>query len=87
MDEPVKPGTLVALMAKPIWIWERLRKEKPDVLARYFQAKRRLIDPSKVKQYTADDSVAVPPYEETSIRSIRSGTSIRRMRSPSLTML
>jgi hypothetical protein len=46
-------------MAKPMWIFEELRKEKPDILARYFQAKRRLIDPSKMKQFTADDSVVV----------------------------
>ena len=46
-------------MAKPMWIWEELRKKKPDILARYFQAKRRLADPKKLKRYTADDSVAV----------------------------
>ncbi len=46
-------------MAKPMWIFEELRKEKPDVLARYFQAKRKLIDPAKTRGYTADDSVAV----------------------------
>ncbi len=49
----------VVAMAKPMWIFEQLRKERPDVVARYFQAKRRLIDPAKVKTYTADDSVAV----------------------------
>ncbi len=46
-------------MAKPMWIWEELRKEKPDILARYFQAKRRLADPKTRKRYTADDSVSV----------------------------
>jgi hypothetical protein len=46
-------------MAKPMWIWEQLRAEKPDLLALYFQAKRRLIDPAVRKEYTADDSVAV----------------------------
>lgn len=46
-------------MAKPMWIWEQLRKEKPDILAAYFQAKRKLIDPKKRKRYTADDCVAV----------------------------
>jgi hypothetical protein len=46
-------------MAKPMWIFEELRKEAPDVLARYFKAKRRLVDPKKMKRYTADDSVAV----------------------------
>jgi hypothetical protein len=53
------PVPHVVAMAKPMWIFEELRKEKPDILARYFQTKRRLIDPQKVKQYTADDSVAV----------------------------
>jgi hypothetical protein len=42
-----------------MWIFEELRKETPDVLARYFRAKRRLVDPKKMKRYTADDSVAV----------------------------
>jgi len=51
------PHTVV--MAKPMWIWEQLRKEKPDILARYFKAKRRLADPKKLKRYTAHDSVAV----------------------------
>ena len=46
-------------MAKPMWIFEELRKEKPDVLARYFQAKRRLVDAKTVQRYSADDSVAV----------------------------
>jgi len=47
------------VMAKPMWIWEQLRKEKPDILARYFRAKRRLADPKKIKRYTAHDSVVV----------------------------
>lgn len=46
-------------MGKPMWIWEQLRKDKPDILARYFRAKRRLIDPAERKRYTADDCVAV----------------------------
>lgn len=46
-------------MAKPMWIFEQLRKERPDVLARYFQLKRKLFDPARVQRYTADDSVAV----------------------------
>lgn len=46
-------------MAKPMWIWEQLRKEKPDILARYFQLKRKLVDPAKRARYTADDSVEV----------------------------
>ena len=46
-------------MAKPMWIFEQLRKEKPDIVARYFQAKRKLAAPDKITRYTADDSVAV----------------------------
>ena len=46
-------------MAKPMWIFEQLAREKPDIVARYFQAKRRLATPDKIDKYTADDSVAV----------------------------
>jgi len=46
-------------MAKPMWIFEQLRKDQPDVVARYFQTKRRLATPEKIRTYTADDSVAV----------------------------
>jgi len=46
-------------MAKPMWIFEQLGKEKPDIVARYFQTKRRLATPDKIDKYTADDSVAV----------------------------
>jgi len=46
-------------MAKPMWIWEQLRKERPDILARYFRAKREFADPKKLAAYTAHDSVAV----------------------------
>jgi len=46
-------------MAKPMWIFEQLAKEKPNIVARYFQAKRRLATPDKIDKYTADDSVAV----------------------------
>ena len=49
----------VVAMAKPMWIWEQLRKEKPDILARYFRAKRKLADPKKLKRYTAHDCVTV----------------------------
>jgi hypothetical protein len=41
-----------------MWIFEQLRKETPDIVARYFQAKRRLV-PASAGKYTADDSVAV----------------------------
>lgn len=46
-------------MAKPMWIFEQLSKEKPDIVARYFRTKRKLAPPDKIKKYTADDSVAV----------------------------
>jgi hypothetical protein len=46
-------------MAKPMYIFEQLRKEKPDIVARYFQTKRKLATPEKIEKYTADDSVAV----------------------------
>ena len=49
----------VVRMAKPMWIFEQLRKEKPDIVARYFQSKRKFATPDKIKKYTADDSVAV----------------------------
>lgn len=46
-------------MAKPMWIFEELRKEQPDIVGRYFRAKRKLIDPAKFKSYTPDDCVAL----------------------------
>ncbi len=44
---------------KTMWIWEQMRKEKPDILARYFRSKRRLADPKTLKAYTPDECVAV----------------------------
>jgi len=80
------PVPHVVAMAKPMWIFEELRKEKPDILARYFETKRKLIDPQKVKQYTADDSVAVlsialgrdlfPWFQSLGIRVDRAKTAI-----------
>jgi hypothetical protein len=49
----------VVRMAKPMWIFEQLRREKPDIVARYFQTKRKLATRDKLGKYTADDSVAV----------------------------
>jgi hypothetical protein len=49
----------VVRMAKPMWIFEQLRKERPDIVARYFQTKRKLATRDKLGKYTADDSVAV----------------------------
>ena len=44
---------------KTMWIWEQMRAEKPDILARYFRAKRRLADPDTRDAYTPNDCVAV----------------------------
>ena len=49
----------VVHMAKPMWIFEQLRKEKPDIVASYFKTKRGLATPSRIKKYTADDSIVV----------------------------
>ncbi len=49
----------VVHMAKPMWIFEQLRKEKPDIVARYFKTKRKLATPKTIKKYTADDSIVV----------------------------
>ncbi|MBM4038444.1 MAG: hypothetical protein FJ290_08010 [Planctomycetes bacterium] len=73
-------------MAKPMWIFEELRKERADILARYFQLKRKLFDPARVKRYTADDSVAVlslavgrdlfPWFQSLGVKVTRSGTTV-----------
>ncbi len=47
------------MMAKPMWIFEQLRMEIPDILTRYFQIKRKLIISPTFETYTADDAVAV----------------------------
>jgi len=47
------------ILAEPMWIFEQLRKEKPDIVAHYFQTKRKLATRDKIKKYTADDGVAV----------------------------
>jgi hypothetical protein len=44
---------------KTFWILEQLRQEDPDFLARYFQAKRKLATPDRLKQYDANATVAV----------------------------
>ncbi len=44
---------------KAMWFWEEMRREKPDILARYFRAKRRLADPKKIRKYTPNECVAV----------------------------
>lgn len=44
---------------KTFWIFEQLRQEHPDVVARYFQAKRRLATPDKIQKYDVHATVAV----------------------------
>ncbi len=44
---------------KAFWILEQMRHENPDFLARYFQAKRRLALPGKIKNYDMNNTVAV----------------------------
>jgi len=44
---------------KTFWIFEQLREENPDVVADYFQAKRQLATPGKLKTYDANATVAV----------------------------
>lgn len=51
------PGEVV--WGKTMWIWEELSADRPDALARYFRAKRRLVDPAKRKKFTPDDCAAV----------------------------
>jgi hypothetical protein len=44
---------------KTFWILEQLRKENPQILSLYFQAKRRLATPEKTKQYDSNVTVAL----------------------------
>lgn len=44
---------------KTFWLFEELRKEYPDVVSRYFQAKRKLALPDKIKEYDTNNTVAV----------------------------
>lgn len=44
---------------KAFWIFEQIRQSRPDWLALYFQAKRRLAVPGKIKHYGPDETVAV----------------------------
>ena len=44
---------------KTFWILEELRKENPVVVAKYFQAKRKLATPDAVKRYDANATVAL----------------------------
>ena len=49
----------VVHMAKPMWIFEQLRKERPDIVARYFRTKRAMATRERIEKYTADDSIVV----------------------------
>lgn len=44
---------------KTYWIFEQFRKENPQIVAQYFQAKRRLATPGKLKQYDEHTTVAI----------------------------
>lgn len=44
---------------KTFWIFEQLRKDNPQVVSLYFQAKRRLATPDRVKRYDANVTVAL----------------------------
>lgn len=44
---------------KTFWIFEELRKEKPDFFAAYFQLKRKHATPGSMKKYTLDSTVAL----------------------------
>ena len=44
---------------KTYWIFEQLRKDNPQVVAQYFQAKRRLATPDKIKRYDENVTVAL----------------------------
>ena len=44
---------------KSFWVFEELRKQDPDFLSRYFQAKRRLLKAGSIPRYDASTTVAV----------------------------
>ncbi len=44
---------------KSYWIWEQMRAENPDVVADYFQAKRKYATKEVVTKYDANNTVAV----------------------------
>jgi hypothetical protein len=44
---------------KTFWIFEQFRQEDPDILPKYFQAKRNLAKPEIIKQYDANATVAL----------------------------
>lgn len=44
---------------KTFWVFEQLRKEKPDFMAKYFQAKRKYVPAKLASPYSMDDTVAI----------------------------
>ncbi|GAB6164407.1 hypothetical protein JCM19992_04070 [Thermostilla marina] len=44
---------------KTFWIFEQLRQEDPNIVAHYFQVKRALAKPGRIKQYDLHATVAV----------------------------
>lgn len=44
---------------KTYWFFEQLRKDYPDVVARYFKTKRKLLGAQKIKEYDINNTVAV----------------------------
>ena len=58
--EPLTGGEANAMhWGKTFWIFETFRKENPNVVADYFQAKRRLANPAEIQHYDANATVAV----------------------------
>lgn len=58
--EPLTGGQANAMhWGKTFWIFEELRKENPDIVADYFQAKRRLASPAQLKKYDTNATIAV----------------------------
>lgn len=46
-------------MGMPVYVFEELRKEKPNIVADYFKLKRKLVSREKSKKFTRDASVAL----------------------------
>lgn len=47
---------------KTFFIFEELRKQYPDIVARYFKAKRQYADPAKIKKYELAETITVMSY-------------------------
>ena len=44
---------------KTFWVFEQLRKDYPDIVARYFKAKRKLLTEQKITRYDMNNTVAI----------------------------